>query len=335
LLGRCLAGAFGGVAASLVLAIVGDAFPPARRATVLSVVMSAFSVAAIVGIPLGLRLAGASAFGWRTPFAVLAGCGALVLPLAWLVLPSIRHHLARQQEKPAAIPLWEVLSRPGHLCAFLMAFLVVSFVMCLVPYLALILERNVGCSRREIELVYLVGGLTTLAGTNVTGRLADRFSRRLVFRLVVLASLVPVGALSVLPAGTSLFWALLVSTAYIVLSSARLAPAMALITGAAEPQVRGRFMSLISAVQQLAAGTAPLVSGLILCDSGPGQPLGNLPLVGLLSASLGVASVFLVGWLRPAPGEGIAPSPNREAGGATSGFPAKELAAGGNKQGCR
>src|SRR5437016_180248 len=57
LLGRAVAGAFGGILSALSLAIVGDAFPEERRGLATGVVMSSFSVATIVGVPTGLLLA--------------------------------------------------------------------------------------------------------------------------------------------------------------------------------------------------------------------------------------------------------------------------------------
>src|SRR5579884_2781678 len=69
LLGRAVAGGFAGVLGANVLAIVGDVFPESRRATAMGVVMSAFSVASIVGIPAGIFLANQSS--WRAPFTVL------------------------------------------------------------------------------------------------------------------------------------------------------------------------------------------------------------------------------------------------------------------------
>ena len=66
---RVLTGAFGGVLGSLVLAIVGDAVPENRRGQAIGVVMGAFSVASVVGVPLGLFLA--SQYSWHLPFLVL------------------------------------------------------------------------------------------------------------------------------------------------------------------------------------------------------------------------------------------------------------------------
>src|SRR5436309_1398714 len=84
---RTVAGAFGGVAAAVVLAIVGDAFPDARRATAMGVIMSAFSVASIGGVPFGLMLE--EWYGWHAPFLALGGLGVLVLGMAIQLLPSL------------------------------------------------------------------------------------------------------------------------------------------------------------------------------------------------------------------------------------------------------
>ena len=66
-----LAGAFGGVTGALILAVVGDVIPEHRRGAAMGMVMSAFSLANICGVPLGLILA--SHFNWHVPFFVLAG----------------------------------------------------------------------------------------------------------------------------------------------------------------------------------------------------------------------------------------------------------------------
>src|SRR5439155_12112422 len=87
---RTVAGGFGGVSAAVILAIIGDTFADARRGFATGVIMSAFSVASIVGVPLGLQLA--DSLGWHAPFAALAALSLGVLALAALVLPPLRGH---------------------------------------------------------------------------------------------------------------------------------------------------------------------------------------------------------------------------------------------------
>ena len=88
LLGRVVAGAFGGVGASMTYVIVGDAFPDSRRGRAMGVLMSAFSVATIVGVPVGLLVADVLG-AWQAPFAALAGLGAVVLVVMQLALPRL------------------------------------------------------------------------------------------------------------------------------------------------------------------------------------------------------------------------------------------------------
>src|SRR5260370_20641923 len=88
---RVVAGAFGGVAGALILAIIGDIVPMERRGAAMGLVMSSFSVASICGVPLGLLLA--THFNWHVPFFVLAGLSAIVLGSAARVLPSLGWHL--------------------------------------------------------------------------------------------------------------------------------------------------------------------------------------------------------------------------------------------------
>src|SRR5258708_15085605 len=56
LLARLAAGAFGGLASSLVTAMVGDFIPPARRARARGIATSAFPVASVLRVPAGLVL---------------------------------------------------------------------------------------------------------------------------------------------------------------------------------------------------------------------------------------------------------------------------------------
>src|SRR5439155_5800994 len=84
---RALSGAFGGLSSSMVLAIIGDVVPAQRRATGVGVVMTAFSLAAALGVPFGLRLA--QAFRWEAPFYFLAGMAFLTWCAAFLRLPSV------------------------------------------------------------------------------------------------------------------------------------------------------------------------------------------------------------------------------------------------------
>jgi predicted MFS family arabinose efflux permease len=302
-LGRAAAGGFAGVLAALVLAAVGDAFPESRRATAMGVVMAAFSLASVAGVPAGLALA--HQFNWRAPFLILVGLGVVVLGVAWALLPAMRAHLDRPNAQ--RLRLGEVLLHPSHVRAYAFTASLVVGSFTIVPYLSLYLVNNVGMDRADLPYVWLFGGATTLVTMPLCGRLADRFGKLRVFRIVALAAIVPVLWLTNLPP-VPLAVALAATTLFMVMTSGRMAPAMALITGSARPENRGRFLSVNASEQQMAAGVAPLLAGLFLGDARGGEPLAGFAWAGVLGASSMVVSLALAGTL-PRPGQEVVSDP--------------------------
>jgi predicted MFS family arabinose efflux permease len=303
---RTVAGAFGGVTAATVLAIVGDTFPHARRGTAMGVLMYGFSLASIAGLPMGLVLA--EHFGWQAPFVGLGVLSGAMLVLAAFMLPSCRGHLAGPARAGEDESMWTVAFDPNHVRAFLLMLSLVASSFLIAPFVATYLEFNAKLPKEDIKYVYLCGGLTTLLTLTLFGKLSDRFGKLFIFRIVGGACVIPFLWIPNLPEGAAMWTILLATTAWFVFSSGRMVPAMALITNSAPPRVRGSFMSLNSAVQQFGAGVATWIGGLILGKAeGVDGPLKGYDTVGILAALAVVASVYLAGRLRPAPGGALAP----------------------------
>ena len=296
---RTVAGAFGGVSAAVVLAIVGDAFPDARRGTAMGVIMSAFSAASIVGVPLGLHLA--DVLGWQAPFAALAGLSACVLVLAAAVLPPLRGHLGRRREEAAAFVA--VLADPNHLKAFALTAVLVLSTFMMWPFLPIYLEHNVGLRQDQLKFVYLCGGLATLVTLTLFGWLSDRFGKLRVFRLLALATLGPIALVTNLPYGLAIPLVLVLTTALMVASTGRMVPATALITATSVPRYRGSFMSLNAAVQHLASAVAAGLGGLFLTQENKNAPLIGFAVLGLVACAWTLVGLVLAGLLRPARGD--------------------------------
>jgi predicted MFS family arabinose efflux permease len=301
---RTVAGAFGGVTAATVLAIVGDAFPHSRRGTAMGVLMYGFSLATVAGLPMGLVLA--EHFGWQAPFIGLGILSAGMLTLAAILLPSFRGHLAGEPlENESTLA---VAFEPNHIRAFLLMLALVSSSFLVAPFVATYLEFNVGLAKESLKYVYLCGGLTTMLTLTLFGKLSDRYGKLRVFWIAGFACVVPFLWIPNLPRDTPMFVVLLATTAMFVFTSGRMVPAMALITNSAAPRVRGSFMSLNSAVQQFGAGLATWIGGLLLnkVEGQEGELIGYSK-VGMLAAGAVVASVLLAGRLRPARGGALAP----------------------------
>ncbi len=299
ILGRAIAGGFAGVMGANVLTIVSDVFPESRRATAMGVVMSSYSIASIVGIFLGLEIA--EWLGWWGPFAVLAMLCLPVLALAWRVLPPLRSHMERRPDRSTRLS--EVILNPMHLRAYALTTTLMLSSWTIIPYLAIYLVYNVGRPESDLRYVWLAGGVATLLTMTPTGWLADSRDKLVVFRFIGLFCLLPLILITNIPPGASLWLTLGVTTLFMVATSIRWVPLMAMITASAVPHQRGSFMSVNSSVQQMVMALAPLLSGLILGEDpdGHGAPLTGFPWVGVLAATAMVASVVLAGRLRRAP----------------------------------
>lgn len=93
-------------------------------------------------------------------------------------------------------------------------------------------------------------------------------------------------------------WAvLLVSTAFFACMSGRMIPGMAIITSAANPQLRGTFMALNSAVQSAAMGTAAFIGGLIITRDAQNL-VHNYWIAALVGTCASLAAVVVVGQLK-------------------------------------
>lgn len=288
---RALAGLFGGVVGASVMAIIGDVFADYRRGTAMGAVMSAFAVASIVGVPVGLVLA--ENFGFGAPFVALAAFGALVWVGNSLMLQALREHLRHDRHPPS---LWRLAREPNHLLAYLFSVSLVLGSFIVVPFLALSMVANAGQRFEHMKYVYLVAGLFTLVSTNVVGRVADRYGKRTVFRVMGAAAIVMALVLTNLPP-VPLWVAMLTATGFMVSTSGRMVPAQALITASAAPAVRGGFLSLNTAVQSAAMGLAGLLGGALIGEVKDGR-LPGYPMVGLVAAGAAAVSLVLAGRLR-------------------------------------
>jgi predicted MFS family arabinose efflux permease len=297
LVARTLAGVFGGVAAVALMSVIGDVFPPAKRGRATGAVISAFAVASIVGLPLGLEIA--DRFGRNLPFTVLAGLSAVVWLVGLVRLPRVRGHLGVARRHPWAEFL-AVVREPNHRRGFAFSFFLVLGTFTVASFLAPVLCSENGWDEKQLKFIYCFGGVCTLLTTTLVGRLADRVPRLPLFRVLGGGALVMAVVVSAVPLGTVL-GASVALGAFMALAAGRMVPAQAMILGAAAPAVRGAFMSLNTFVQHVATGLAPMVAGWLITESPEDKKLHGFPLVGLVSAAAAAVSLVLAGGLKPVP----------------------------------
>ena len=232
---RVLTGAFGGILGGMAMAIIGDVFPEHKRGRATGSLMTGFSLASVAGVPLGLFLG--TNYGWHIPFVVLAIGGVPALVLTPLALPQLDAHVGKRHSHPMR-SLVETFWHANHLKSFalIVCLMVGSFTV--FPLLSAYLVANVGMSEQELPLVYIAGGALTLFVAPIVGRLADRYGKLTVFRIIAPGSALMLLAITHLPA-TSTAVAVAAFGALMVCNVGRIIPAMAMVTSSVEPRRRG------------------------------------------------------------------------------------------------
>jgi predicted MFS family arabinose efflux permease len=284
---RIAAGVFGGVLSSLSQTIVGDVIPYERRGRAMGIVMTSFSVSTVAGVPIGLFLA--AHLGWHAPFLGIAGLCLLLVVFAGLTLPALNAHLALGASTSAWERIRATLVNSNHRRAFLMSGLLMFAGFTVIPYITIYAQTNVGLRTDQIPYIYLLGGVATLLTARWFGRLADRVGKFKTFRVMALAVVVPLVAITLVPGGY--VWQMLcVSTLMFMGMSGRMIPGMAILTSAGNPALRGTFMSLNSAVQSAAMGLAALVGGQVISRDAQGlvQHYWIAALIGAVASVLSV-----------------------------------------------
>ncbi|MBU1214184.1 MAG: MFS transporter [Gammaproteobacteria bacterium] len=271
LVARGLAGAFGGVLGALVQTIVGDTIPFARRAKASGTVAAAFSFSTVAGVPLSLWLA--SLFHWRAPFVFIVLLVVIFLFIANRTLPELSHHLSREKRAHPFIDLFAVMRDPNHWRAMTLSAMIIFSGFTVIPYITVYAVNNIAISQHEIAYIYLAGGAATLFTARAIGHWADAAGKVKVYRIVAFCAMLPILLVTQVEHASLGLW-LVFTTLFFVLVSGRFIPAMAIITSAAQPKLRGTFMSLNATVQSLAMGLAATLSGFIITQDASGQVVG-------------------------------------------------------------
>jgi len=265
---RVAAGMFGGVLSAVSQTIVADVVPFERRGRAMGIVMSAFSVSTVAGVPASLWLASLSS--WQAPFFGIALVSVLLAVAAGLSMPALDQHLHQARQGSVWRGIVLVLADRNHQLAFAFSAMLMFAGFTIIPFITIYAQANVGLSDAQIPYLYLAGGAATLFTARLFGRMADRHGKVRTFTWLAMAVTVPIMATTLLPR-VPLWVVLIVSTCLFVCLSGRMIPGMALITSAADPARRGTFMVLNASVQSVAMGAASLIGGLIIARDAAGQ----------------------------------------------------------------
>src|SRR6202012_5980012 len=175
LVGRIVAGLFGGVMGSIVLAIVTDLFPLRQRGRVMGFVQTAFAASQVLGIPVGIFLA--NHWNWHVAFGALVGLSIAAMAAVMLLMRPVNGHLALKQDRNAFRHLIATVSQPHYTLAFLVTTLLATGGYMLMPFGSAYTVNNLGIDIAHLPTLYLVSGLFSIVTGPLVGRASDAFGK--------------------------------------------------------------------------------------------------------------------------------------------------------------
>jgi predicted MFS family arabinose efflux permease len=297
MMARIVAGAFGGPATALAFSIIADTVPPERRGKAMGMVMSAFSVASVLGLPVGLKLAQVGT--WRTPFLAVAALGLCIAATSIFLLPPMRGHL--QATRVEHVTMRALFRRREVRLSYAMTATTMAAGFIIIPNISAYVQQNLGFPRDHLGLLYLFGGLVSFVSTNAVGRLVDRYgSFRVgtfgagllaVVLFVGFASYVPGKGLPFLPRGEVPIYGLVIF--FMLSMSFRNVSYNTLTTKVPTAAERARFMSIQAAVQSFFSFGGAFLSSFLLTEL-PDHTVEGIPRIAWMALALSLVLPFML-----------------------------------------
>ncbi len=292
---RTLTGFFGGLIGAQVLSIVADTFSYEKRGRAMGIVFMAFSVASVIGVPFSLYLA--NKISWHAPFIFIALLGLPIIFLIVRYLPAINLHLEGKEDseekyRPDVKKVFlEIASNRSQVIALLLSGGLMLGHFLIIPFINPYMEFNVGFTKDQTPLIYMVGGAAAFFSSSFIGRLSDKHGKLKIFRICLIISIIPIFIITDMP--TLPFAAVLaVFGFWFLFSTGRNIPAQAMISTVVNSAQRGQFMSFNSSFQQLFTGLASIIAGLIVSQDSHGRIL-HYNWLGYISAAIVFGTLFL------------------------------------------
>lgn len=264
MLARALTGFAAGTISTCSIAFAGDWFAYNVRGRAIGLVSSAYFAAPIIGVPLAGQIA--DHFGWHCVFLFFAGL-AFVVACISLFLPTEQVNPQPSVDKLRAtiFVFRSFLKRRDIVAALCVAFFVSAGLVGFITYIGQWLSDHFKIPTIGITLVFMVGGLASLAGAPLGGILADRWGKR---KVSIASNILLALAVALVPFLRWGFWLFLVFGATGLGAAFRQGPLTALMTEMVPAGQRGFFIALRNIASQLGIGAIALVGGILYQHNG-------------------------------------------------------------------
>ena len=213
----------------------------------------------------------------------------------------MQNHLAQQEKKVNIVKtITAITTDKNQLNALFAGFVLILAHFMIIPFISPYLIKNVGISQVEIAYQFFFGGVATVVSAPFIGKMTDKYGVMKVFTTVLILSFIPtvlITNMKVVP----LWIAISITTLFFIFASGRMISPNTIITAAAGTANRGSFMSVKSALQQLAIGLSAIISGRIVFI-GEDNLYHNYDWVGYLSIAIALFTIVLIKRIKVADG---------------------------------
>ncbi len=285
---RIFTGVFGGILTSLIFTIVSDLIPFERRGKAMGIIMSSFSIASVLGVPLGLAISDAT--NWQNSFHFIVLISIPMLILSIIIFPSI--YVDKPEVEISILKsLKNLLSRSKNLISFILIFLVSGSMFLLIPYLSTYAVKNMQISTTDLKYAYMVGGFFTIITARIIGKLTDKLGALNIYAGLVLLSSIPI-LIFTHSGPLTLVSFLVLQSFFMTLVSGRMIPCMTLVSEVPEVHERGLFMSTLNSIRALGRGIMTFLAGFLIVETSDGN-LSGFDTAGILSIAIALITIYL------------------------------------------
>jgi len=287
-LARIITGVFGGILNALILIFVTEIIPYERRGKALGVVMSSFSFASVMGVPLGLLIAELIGTPWT--FFSISFLSFMIFLLAIYLLPDIPITLKKRKPREVLRRYFSISVYPPYLNGYFLIFTAAFTMFILIPYLAPYAVKNCLIPTSGMKYMYFIGGAATVFTARLFGKLTDSQGALKMYIFLAIVSIIPV--LIYTHAGPmNQFSYILMGTFFMTIVTGRMIPCMTLVSGIPSAQDRGTFLVLLNSFRSLGSALATFIGGLIIVEEN--NRLFHFEKSGYFSIILLLLSLFL------------------------------------------
>lgn len=208
-------------------------------------------------------------------------------------MQPVTQHLAVKKDKTPLTHLFHTLINKEYRIGFAATALLSIGGFMMMPFGSAFAINNLHITNKELPIVFMVAGISTLVFMPLIGKLSDKVDKLRLFAFGCFWTMTVI--LFYTQLGPTPLWLVIAFNILMMMGiMGRMVPSTAIVTGVPEMQDRGAFMSINTSLQQIAGGIAAFVAGQIVVQKTQFSPLEHYDTLGYIVSAITILSIFLM-----------------------------------------